>query len=616
MQIKKLEIKQFRGLKDISLEFKDRLVVLSGRNGIGKTTIIDSILWMLTDETIVYGKENADNKNQHNLEDKVNVVLTLDDDLVLERNYYDVYDVNDEGDYVFKKNENKFLINGAKFSKTEYFNFIKNKVGLKSVFSKAKNYNVIRSVMDYNYFPTTETKTARAFIEELLGLESDLSIASKEEFAPIKNDLMALNYDASKVKNKYKNAYDSCEIRINEKTILLNDYESKYDPSLDKQYDELTEKRNEILNSSLRDSEQYLKLIEEREKLDKEIIIEEKAIIEKKTTLEKDLIKLNGEGQLINSKVENLKNTIEEIKQKINRFKALNERFDEQIKNLDESFDYKYCPHCNNRINENEKEDLIERLKAHQKDNLKDIESCNKNIENYNNDIKTLLENKKGLAEKFYKLKDELKEVEETISQNKKVIELKEKKQNIDNEISKLQEEFNQVRSNKLSEITARLDSLYSVKTLPTLIENLKKEIADLKQMKAYAELYQDLAIQFKDYKVKLIKENTNKVFPKLEFELIEEYKTGSTKDVCYVKLKDVEYKGINDGHRKFVGIMLIEDIKRALGLEDMPIIFDKFADLDDEMIKELLKETKSQIICTYVNNCEEITILETNKGE
>ena len=87
---------------------------------------------------------------------------------------------------------------------------------------------------------------------------------------------------------------------------------------------------------------------------------------------------------------------------------------------------------------------------------------------------------------------------------------------------------------------------------------------------------------------------------------------TGAMKEVCYAKLKDVEYKGINDGHRKLVGIIIIEDIKKALGIDDLPIIFDKRADVDNDMLETIKKTTNAQIITTEVSDNETII----NKGE
>ena len=80
MKIENLKIESFRGLKDLEFNFKEGLNLFSGSNGIGKSTVIDAIMWVLCDETLVYGKQSADNRNQNNLRDIIKVSLKLDND--------------------------------------------------------------------------------------------------------------------------------------------------------------------------------------------------------------------------------------------------------------------------------------------------------------------------------------------------------------------------------------------------------------------------------------------------------------------------------------------------------------------------------------------------------
>jgi predicted ATPase len=68
MKVKSLQIKKFKGLKDFNLEFNDDLTVLIGENGTGKTTILDTIFYLITyraDTTSTlhpgFGKENSRN---------------------------------------------------------------------------------------------------------------------------------------------------------------------------------------------------------------------------------------------------------------------------------------------------------------------------------------------------------------------------------------------------------------------------------------------------------------------------------------------------------------------------------------------------------------------------
>ena len=58
------------------------------------------------------------------------------------------------------------------------------------------------------------------------------------------------------------------------------------------------------------------------------------------------------------------------------------------------------------------------------------------------------------------------------------------------------------------------------------------------------------------------------------------------------------------------IGITFIENIKQKLQLENLPIIFDKLADVDHEMLQKISDITKSQIFTTKVGEEEEITLL------
>ena len=48
MKIKKLELKNFRSFKHLEVEFGDQLNVFVGVNGVGKTSILDSLAILLS----------------------------------------------------------------------------------------------------------------------------------------------------------------------------------------------------------------------------------------------------------------------------------------------------------------------------------------------------------------------------------------------------------------------------------------------------------------------------------------------------------------------------------------------------------------------------------------
>ena len=205
MKIENLKIENFRGLKDLEFNFKDGLNLFSGSNGIGKSTVIDAIMWVLCDETLVYGKQSADNRNQNNLRDIIKVSLKLDNGLELERTYYDKYKEDLEGNLRYDKLVNEFKINGAKYGSKEYFDYIKyNIIKLDRNVIIPKDYNLIRSLMDYNYFGSIDYKISRALLEKVLNLKTDEEIVNEEQYAPIKTDMQLLKFEIQKKKHQFR----------------------------------------------------------------------------------------------------------------------------------------------------------------------------------------------------------------------------------------------------------------------------------------------------------------------------------------------------------------------------------------------------------------------------
>jgi len=55
--LKRLTLVNFKGLRNVAVEFGDGVTTISGRNGTGKTTIADSFAWLL------WGKDSEGNSD-------------------------------------------------------------------------------------------------------------------------------------------------------------------------------------------------------------------------------------------------------------------------------------------------------------------------------------------------------------------------------------------------------------------------------------------------------------------------------------------------------------------------------------------------------------------------
>lgn len=620
MKIKKLIIKSFRGLENAEFELNDGLNVFAGDNRLGKSTIIDSAMWCLCDETLVNGKQDSDNRNMLDLKKPLNVILEMDNGVILERKYKDIWKEDEDGTLRYSRTDNQFLINGAKYKKEEYFEFIKDSIGLTKRI-KSKDFNLLRAIIDYNYFSSIDYKIARKFTEELLDLKSDLDLLD-EGFAPIKTDMQILKFECGKCINKYKNDFDRVDNMIAEKTSLINNLIQNVKEDEISKYNELIERRTNLINDNIQYNADYKALEQLLEQNRLNIQEEEKTLLIAKNELEKEINDLISKGNKNNYEISMQNSAIETVKSGTVGAKNRIEELRNSIKNIEsKEFEVSLCPHCGKPLNQEQKESF-EKIKKDKLDSLNAEILKMENIikENDNNinfritKIQELENNQKEMKKAYFEAKDKLDSVEKEIEDNTKVKELLVEQNNIKNKINDFINNYNNKKNEVLFELTSEIDKLSSMINDKNKCNDLKVEIQNLKKQKAYLEMQIELVKDFKELKRNMIKENTSKVFPNVELEIIEENEnTGSTKDVCYAKLKGVEYKAINDGHRYLVGITIIEDIKRNLGLKDLPIIFDKFADIGKETLEEIKKITNAQIITTLVNDNKEITLNKEN---
>lgn len=622
MEIKKLKIEEFRGLKDLEFEFKNGLNLFSGSNGIGKSTIIDAIMWVLCDETLVYGKQSADNRNQNNLRDVIKVSLELDNDLVLERTYYDKYKEDSEGNLRYDKLVNEFRINGAKYGSKEYFDYIKyNIVKLDRNVLIPKEYNIIRSLMDYNYFGSIDYKISRALLEKVLNLKTDEEIVSEEKFVSIKTDMQLLKFEIQKVINKYKNVVDTLDKDIENNEIWVKNTEKNIDLRVLNEYDELVVERNELFNDKIENNTQYLaynQLLEETRKLIGEEIKKATETIFEVNAKINDLVL---KGNLKNSEISKVENKLNEAKKLIseneNKIVETTEYINLLLTREKLEFEEKKCPKCNYLLNKQEKDEYLEAIKQDcdkknaQIEHWKEqIENCKKVIKECEKELQKLFKEKEELGKQYFEQKLNLEQANKEKENNTKVKELELKVEETKKAIELLVSKFNVEKNDKFAELNNKISTLESSKTQIENINKVKENIKIWKKEKAIHEIKIDLAKEFKVNKLQMIKDNLSSAFPTLDIEIIEENEnTGVQKEVCYLKLKGVEYKGINDGHRKFIGITFIENLKAKLNLEDLPIIFDKFADIDNERLEEILSMTKSQVFATQVTNDKKLTL-------
>ena len=622
MVIKSLEINNFRGIKNLHFDFSKKINVFSGRNGIGKTSVIDSIMWVLCDETLVYEKQNADNRNTNNLRDVVNVALELANETTsykLERNYYDTYKEDLNGNFTFARTVNEFKINGAKYGSKEYFDFIKyNILKLDRNVIIPKEFNIIRAIVDFNYFGKIDYKIARSFLENILGLESDEEILQDEKFALVKKELQMQKYDVTKTVSKLKSDLESGKNIIASQSATLKQYEEEYDEEKYSKLIGLQEERNNLINTKVAENTEILGLNRLLQEVEENIKAEEKGTTEAIFEAQNKISNLSNKGISIDYTVQNKGLEIKSLLDHNKQIASMIEQNEKKLEGLqNRTLPKTECPNCGYQLNADEVKKFEENLKIEKNKIVSENELAKQSIEENKNKCEELLKeiddlkkNKDELGEQYFAEKEKLDNLRNDKGTDLLQI-LKNRKIELANQIAEKTNELIDEKDKKMRELNAQIEGSLSQVGLPQKIEDLKKTIKNNKLIANNIEICIDLAKEFKRTKIAKIKDKVNEVFPQLDIEILEENQnTGTIKEVCYLKLHNTEYKGINDGHRKMIGITFIENIKQKLQLENLPIIFDKLADVDREMLQKISDITKSQIFTTKVGEEEEITLL------
>lgn len=579
MRLKKISIVKFRNLSNVEFEIPDgkKAVVFGGRNGVGKTTMIDSVMWLLCDETIVYGKENSDNLDKNSRKETVEVTcLFVKDDgteLELKRKLYPKFTKSGE----FSSYANEFYINGAEYASKKYLaRLLNDELGVKVENNpEVTSFNTLRSILDYNYLSSIKYQVAREKIEKLLKLSNDTDLINDSRFALIKDELKAQLFDVAKVKtklNKKKSVSDEMVTRLTSEYQVLK---NAFTPVDEKAYFELTQKRDEISKKEYEHSADYKSIMAKMDEFNKVVAESQIAMNTNKKKYDLLVLEINNTNMNIkhyNSELGTLRDTFVSVKNSSRK-----------------------CPNCNFEL---------------------DKESINKRLQEINQKGQSINETIKHLQEKLNSL-DLATATTEFEASKKKYEELFQKQSEFNSKLKEIMDNENEEsrifyneKQTALNEINGKILAMESASNKSAL-ENKEKELKIAREDLSVVERQLLVLDEFVEYKNGIIKSRINEVFPNLDFRLSTESDTGAIQNTCQVFLKNVDYNGVNTGNKIVLGFEIINSLRKAFGVtESLPIIFDELSNLDKINFGKAIQSQTNQVITTIVNDSDSIKLL------
>lgn len=597
IKIKTLKLENFKGIKDLTIDFKDTTNIY-GDNAVGKTTIFDAYSWLLWDKDSLNRKDFAikpydkDGEEVHNLESVVEGDFSFDDtDLNLKKIYKEVWTKKRGSTQAeFTGHTTDYYINAVPVKKKEYNERIE------SVLSE-DNFNLLSNPLYFNQFLV---KTERR--EILLSLIEDVK---PEDIIAKNKDLEDLDLETYTVDELKKIAKDSAR-KINKDIESIPARIDELDKSKihDIDFDALEFRKRSTL-PAIKEIDEKLadasKMAEGMTEITEKIAALQKEKSEIAEKYQNKCLEINLKNKNVLLEIEHDKLALEEAKKNIEKLKDLVEKAREEWQEVHKEQyqgDFK-CPTCG--------QDLLP-------------DQIEKTMANFN---KKKSEKLASIEEKAKDLKIKIEECEKLIA----IYEVKEyKEEDLPTEPIRLKEidkELDEVKT-KLSDfslddkkdllekkdsLNADLEEINKKLSLQGQNEKIDKRIKELEgQEKELAKAYEEqqriiyLCEEYTKVYVSLVSDKINDSFDLVKFKLFENQINGGITETCEATFKGVPYSDLNNAAKINAGLDVINSLSEKLDLK-VPIFID-----NAESVNELIK-TDTQLVRLVVSKDKEIKI-------
>lgn len=644
MKLNSLELRNFKGIKDLEISPEGEDLNIYGDNATGKTTVFDAFMWLLFDKD----SNNSSNFNiktldkdgqvKSGLEHEVKASITLDSGMTVE--FQKIYKEKwtkkrGETEQTLTGHNTDHFIDGVPKKKKEYTEF------LESIIDE-ETFRILTNPLHFN--TKLEWKKRREVAIELVDeIKKEDVFSADKKIAELKDLLVDdlsvedLKAKTQATKRKLNEKLKQIPVRIDE--LSRQDVEEDIDfGALSKEKIEIENQINNIKNNAI-DTEQLDNLKQEVSMLET-----------LKRTFERDkTIALNEEYKNVNSRLQDVNkeaNTLINDKQKIeNEISLLESKIsfkNEEIARLrteykeitSSEFDTteNVCKACGQELQEDKKEENIERFNSNIQTQIqKNIESGKKvksEIEELEGEIKAKKEEKVLLEVKSEKIEKRVTAIQNNLDKIEKQLgsidfNSFEEYQEISLKITKLNREIESILSDnkeksqeqqdKLTELENRLSNIILQLSRKEVIESNLKRVTELKEEErelaeqiAQLEKTEIQCEQFVITKAALLEDKLNSKFKLVKFKLFNKQVNGGIDETFVTTVNGVPFDDLNNAMKINAGLDIINTLTKHYNFN--PVIFIDNA----ESINEIAR-TKAQQIKLTVSKDKELRVNDEN---
>ena len=639
--VKSLSLVNFKGVRELDLQFVDGENMIGGSNGTGKTTVFDAFTWLM------FGKDSTgrsdSNFNIKTLDDAGKPIYHLDHSVVavmcvdgtdvkLERKYVEVWQKQSGTTDMFLKNhKTEFFVNDVKCATKKEYDAEVNEI---------INESVYKMITNPWYFPQLSADNQKSMLIDMAGEVSDEDVAAtNKNFAKFLEDLngkpmekMAKEIQAKKracneildrIPSQIETAenvmpeaedWDAIDAEIKNKLKEIEDIDATIaDKSKvnEKEYERKASIQNQIGDAKL-------ELANGKNEIRANASQARNVAIQEINNIQ---LQIQGNDNMIKSTNRLIENQEKEIESKEINVKALREEYKKVFASMIVFDDGQFiCPTCKRPHDaadiEAKKKELTENFNTDKADKLKKIQEKGKALNAALEEMKqTLATYKKELAKHeesvltLQKKKSE-KEAEmpepvdeaNIIDTDQRVIDLQNKIVDLENQlnvgikvidVSELREQ-KRVANEALQGLYKRAAKKEQIERTRKEIEDLEKKQASNNQVLADCEQWERLHIQFQKAKDEELLKRINGMFEIVSFSFLSTQLNGNEKLTCVCTVNGTPYPDVNNAGKINAGLDIINAICKAKGVT-APIFVD-----NAESVNDILK-TYSQKIMLYV---------------
>lgn len=643
--ITRMDFLNFKGIRNLTVDFDSDQTSIYADNGLGKTSIFDGFTWVL------FGKDSKDRKNFGiktyddtgeaipKIPHEVTVTLLVNDEEVnLCRRYNEKWTKKrGSAEEVFDGHEEERLYNGVPCSVKEYNDKI----------AAICSEDVFKFITNPLHFTKQKAEVQRQMLIQMAGGVSDAEIAQgNADFENLLSKLTGKNLEEYKreiqaKKRRIKNELDMIPSRIDERKRDMPSSEDwdAIEQEIASKSERLKDIEQQLLDASKAAQEANNRRAElirkqgdiyaEKSELKFKIKEDKLADYRKQQSARNELIaKINGEERAIASLRTEIKGydiqlaALTETRNRLlEEWKSINA---EQLTFNEDEF---ICPTCKRRFEvdeiENRQQELSETFSRNKAQRLElnkqkglEVKAKREAIEKAKIQAEVNISSKQAWIDEqksspLYLNELVEPETESAIAADKRYIDLCNQETELKNRIEN--ETFTETDTSELMEgkgtIQASIDELKKMLSKKDIIQRNNERIAELetmmrKQSQEVAELegIEFTIASFSKARIEAVERKINGMFHIVRFKMFDTQINGGEVETCEATVNGVPFSDLNDAGRINAGLDIINAICGSNGVY-APIFID-----NAESVNELLP-TQSQKIRLVVSNDKELVI-------